>query len=54
MVLVLFAYLEMDRDPAFAKVLFWIGAPVSLFLSIVWVGECFVNRPISRIRAKGD
>ncbi|PNH09480.1 Glutaredoxin-C6 [Tetrabaena socialis] len=37
-VLVLFAFLENERDPAFAKVLFWIGAPVSLLLSIVWVG----------------
>ena len=32
--LVLFAFLERDRDPAFAKVLFWIGAPTGLLLSI--------------------
>ncbi|KAG2453177.1 hypothetical protein HYH02_002501 [Chlamydomonas schloesseri] len=38
-ILVLFAYLEVDRDPVFAKVLFWIGAPTALFLSIVWVGS---------------
>ncbi|KAG2443533.1 hypothetical protein HXX76_001885 [Chlamydomonas incerta] len=38
-ILVLFAFLEKDRDPVFAKVLFWIGAPTSLFLSIVWVGS---------------
>ena len=31
--LVLFAYLVMDYNLAFAKVLFWIGAPISLALS---------------------
>lgn len=37
-ILVLFAYLVEARNPEFAKVLFWIGAPTSLFLSLVWVG----------------
>lgn len=38
-ILVLFAFIEKDRDPVFATVLFWIGAPTSLLLSIIWVGS---------------
>ncbi|KAG2497195.1 hypothetical protein HYH03_004784 [Edaphochlamys debaryana] len=43
-ILVLYAYIEYDRDPEFAKVLFWIGAPTSLAISLIWVSGWIASK----------
>ncbi|KXZ47349.1 hypothetical protein GPECTOR_36g72 [Gonium pectorale] len=50
--LVLFAFIERERDPAFAKVLFWIGAPTSLLISIIWVaGWIALKKELEHVNA---
>ncbi|KAG2434535.1 hypothetical protein HYH02_012202 [Chlamydomonas schloesseri] len=40
----LFALAVKDRDPTFARVLYWMGAPAILLLSLVWVAGWFSTR----------